>query len=243
MKRLFVVLSVLAVAHMLGLVGVIGWLVGTKRLDMARVEKVRQMLVEPIPEEQARLEAEQKAAEEALANQPEPLPDNDPVPAEVLVSQQGQLDEAAQLRKDRMAREAKDLVATISLERSRLDQQRQAFLQEKSSFEQMRRQIAAVEGEAQFQHAVDVLTGVKPASAKAMLKAIIEGKAGSLGADGESGVTGMDRAVAYLNKIDGMKLSNIMEQFTKDSPELAAQLLERLRTYGMMASASGDNVP
>lgn len=243
MKRLFVVLAVLAVAHMLGLVGVIGWLVGTKRLDMARMEKVRQMFVETIPQEQARLDAEQQAAQAALADQPEPLPENDPVPAEVLVSQQGQLDEAAHLRKNRMERETKDLVATISLERSKLDRQRQQFVEEKTSFELMRKQIAAVEGEAQFQHAVDVLTGVKPASAKAMLKAIIEGKAGSLGADGESGVTGMDRAVAYLNKIDGMKLSNIMEQFTKDSPELAAQLLERLRTYGMMASASGEHVP
>ena len=243
MKRLFLGLTVLAVANLLGLLGAVGWLVATKRIDRKRVEAVRQLLTEPIPDEMARLEKEKKAAEAASAAQPEPLPETPPVSSEQLVNQQNKVEDAAQFRKDRMKRETQALVQTITLERTRLDKKRKALEKDQASFEKMRAQITAVEGEAQFEQAISVRTGVKPASAKAILQAIIDGKAGSLGETGESGVEGMDRAVAYLNKIDGMKLSAIIEQFAKDSPELAAQLLERLRTYGLVASASGESNP
>ena len=239
MKRLVTAFAALAVVNLLGILGAVGWLAATQRLSGARVDAIRAILHEPVPVEAARLEAEQQAA---VAEQPvveEPLPETPPLGAEQLVSMRQEIGQAAEFRLQKMDRESATLSLTTKIELQRLDDQRAKFVRERDAFNAMRDQIAAVKGDEQFQAALSVLTTVKPDKAKAMLQEIIEGRAGEVGLADTAGMTGLDRAVAYLDEMDEMVRGKVMAEFVDDSPTLAAELLERLRTFGLMADASG----
>lgn len=247
MRRLFSVLSVLAIAHLLGLLGVVAWLAATERLNGERIESIREILHRPIPQEEA---ARRKASQEQQTGPPAqgveaepPPPRTPPLPAEHLVGLRLELRQSDEFRAQRMAREAHDLARTLLLERRRLDQERAAFEAERAAFERKLGEIAALEGDEQFKAALSVLRQVKPAEAKQMLQQIIDG-AGAPSPAGEAPeLSGIERAVAYLDALGSMERGEIMSQFVKDSPELAAELLERLRTFGLMADASGEQGP
>lgn len=240
MKRLCTVVGMLATAHLLGVLAFAGWLFGTDRLSEARIEAVRLLLREPVPVEAARLEAERAAAEAEAAKQPAPLPPTPPLPSDQLVSVLHTGLRAEEFRNQRLERETEDLVRTLSLERARLDRDRKEFEEERRSFLEMRKDLEEMEGEEQFQDAVAVLKEIKPASAKVMLQELIEGGANILsGSDGD----GMTRAVAYLDALMPDIRAPVMEQFAKDEPQLAATLLERLRTFGLVAEDPGATPP
>lgn len=250
MRRLLTAFSVLAIINLLGIVGAAGWLVATQRLNKERLDAVREILHQTIPEEEAAKEAEAKAAQEANAldaeqrNDPigldtsEPLPSNPPVPAEQLVAMQRDDAQANEFRAQRAEREGSVLSQTTTQVFRQLDRERKEFEAERDRFERRKAGIAAMQGDEQFQAALSVLTSVKPADAQAMLQEIIEGRAGSLSVDDPTDLSGMDRAVAYLDEIDEMIRGKIMAEFVKESPTVAAELLERLRTFGLMAEAT-----
>ena len=85
-----------------------------------------------------------------------------------------------------------------------------------------RDQIAAIEGDAQFKKTVTLLESVPPARASEMLLQIIEQGA-------------PEQATAYLNAMQTRTASKILAQI--GDPTLAADLLERLRVYGLEARA------
>lgn len=243
MKRLVTAFAALAVVNLLGILGAVGWLAATQRLNGARVEAIRAILHEPVPVEAARLEAEQKAAEAEQPVVEEALPETPPLGAEQLVSMQQEMGQAAEFRLQKMDRESAALSLTTKIELQRLEDQRVRFAKERDAFNAMCDQIAAVKGDEQFQAALSVLTTVKPDKAKAMLQEIIDGRAGEVGLADSAGMTGLDRAVAYLDEMDEMVRGKVMAEFVDDSPTLAAELLERLRTFGLMADASGGTGP
>lgn len=243
MKRLLTAFAALAIINLLGIAGAVGWLAATKRLSPERVEAIKQILHEPVPVEQARLAAEQAKAEAEAGPAEEPLPGGPPVASGELVSMQLEQAKADEFRIQRLAREESTLGQTIVQETRKLDDARREFAEEKGAFETKRAQIAALKGDEQFQAALSVLTQVKPDKAMSMLQEIIDGRAGAVGVGDAGGMTGKDRAVAYLDELDEMVRGKIMSEFVKDSPTLAADLLERLRTFGMMADASGGTGP
>lgn len=250
MKRLMTAFSVLAIINLLGILGAAGWLVATKRLNKDRLDAVREILHEPISaddtsdgedaEAQPKLETEDGIPVDGTAD---PLPDNPPLPAEQLVSLQQEFDQAAEFRAQRFEREGTVLTQTSTLVFRQLDRERKEFEDERDRFEQRQAGIAAMRGNEQFQAALSVLSAVKPADAQSMLQEIIDGRAGALSVDDPADLSGMDRAVAYLDELDERIRGKVMAEFVKESPTVAADLLERLRTYGLMAEATGPQTP
>jgi hypothetical protein len=204
------------------------------------------MLSEPLPVERERLEEERRAAEQTAQPAPDGAsasPAEPPIPSGELVGLNQDLQRADEFRAQRLAREVQDLARTLLLERQRLDEERARLDEAKTEFERTRAEIAALEGDAQFKAALSVLRQVKPAEAKQMLQAVIEGIPGSIPAPASPGLSGMEQAVAYLDALGSMERGEIMSQFVKDSPAVAAELLERLRTFGLVADASGEQGP
>lgn len=243
MKRLLTAFSVLAIINLLGILGAVGWLAATQRLSTERIEAVRMILHEPLPIEMARLEAEQKAAEAEAGPIEEPLPDAPPLGADELVSLQQEQARADEFRAQRQERENTSLAMTTTLELRRLDKERAEFEDVRDRFERQQADIASIRGDKQFQTALSVLNAVKPADAKKMLQEIIDGRAGAIGVGDVPGLSGQGRAVAYLDAMDERIRGKIIAEFVKDSPTLAADLLERLRTFGILADASGEPMP
>ena len=103
--------------------------------------------------------------------------------------------------------------------------------------------------DAQFRKAVKVLDGLKAQDAAGIITALIEsgedglmsGEGGPEGADDaadEPGLRlgGVDRAVSYVNAMQERSRLKLMAELSADRPELAADLLERLRSRGVAAA-------
>jgi len=223
MRALWTVITTVALANLLAVGGFVGWLVASDRLGLDRLEEIREMLSETRQAEEARLEEERIEQErietEEEAAQREALP---PLTAGDRLLLTSESAEATRQRLERMRREIEDLQRTIRAEADRLDERTSAFEQERAAFNAMRDQIAAVEGDEQFKKTVTLLEGLPPARASEMLLEIVD--------QGEP-----EQAIAYLDALQTRTASKILAAI--DDPAMAADLLERLRVYGLEARA------
>jgi hypothetical protein len=85
--------------------------------------------------------------------------------------------------------------------------------------------VAQTEGNAQFRKALATLEGLKPDKVKLTLQQLLD--------QGEA-----DQVVAYLNAMQERTRTKVLDEFIKSDPKVATDLLERLRTRGLIARAS-----
>lgn len=223
MRALWTIVTTVALANLLAIGGFVGWLVASDRLGLERLEEIREMLSETRQAEEARLEEERleqeriEAEEEAARR--EALP---PLTAGDRLLLTSESAEATRQRLERMRREIEDLQRTIRAEADRLDERTSAFEEERDAFYAMRDRIAAIEGDEQFKKTVTLLEGLQPTRASEMLLELVE--------QGEP-----EQAIAYLDALQSRTASKILAAI--DDPAVAADLLERLRVYGLEARA------
>ncbi|MEM8835409.1 MAG: hypothetical protein AAGD00_06275 [Planctomycetota bacterium] len=220
LRALWAIISVLAVANLLAILGFAGWLTASGRLDPDRVERLRVMLAETTDEERDRLDDEvTQAVEQAELDKAAARVGTLPLPAEDRIRTGDRIEEVARQRYQRLERETNDLFASLRRERQELDQIREEFQAERDAWQAMREAVEARQSSEQFQKAVSLLGSVKADQAKAMLTSIITG--------GD-----VDQAVAYVNAMEPRAASKVLASFEKDDPNLAAELLERVRLLG-----------
>lgn len=238
------VVSILAVAHVLALLGLIGYLAGTGRLSRERADAVRELFAMTVADETAAKEAE--AAEAAAAGAGTSIIETGGPPLDAAERLELRLErtELERQRAERLRREVEDLQRTLAIERRRLDQERAALEAAQAAFTAERELIAQTEGSEQFQRALETLQGLRPADAKTALQEIIDGTVpiydARIGLD-TSPDAGLRQAVAYLDAMDERQRTKVVAEFVKDEPGLAARLLERLRTRGVVARGPGDD--
>jgi len=222
LKALFLAISTLAIAHFIALIGFAAWLHQGDRLDMARINEIRDIFSRTITAEQAdkakqaRLVADEQAAAEEAA-----LTANPPVPSANRMSLIGNLDDLNLVTVERLRKESEELQNTIARERTQIESERQALADERAEFLQLRADIKASEGSAQFKKALQRYEGLKPDSARAVFQTLID--------KGET-----DQVVAYLNAMQPRTSSKIIGKFP---PDVAADLLERIRLRGVESAA------
>lgn len=245
MRTIWTVVSVLAIANLLALGGVAAWLLGSDRLDRERLGRLREMVAEPVREERTRLERVAADAQ-AAARQAEIARREAEAPLSAAEQLHVRLDlsEVDHQRLERLRRETRDLTVAVERDQQRLAAERRTFEAEREAFEQMRSRLAEMEGSAQFRKAVGTLQGLRPADAVAILIEILGRSGGGVvrsGADGGEGIPvlhgGPDQVVAYLNAMQERTRNRIMGEIASADPALAADLLERLRTRGLIARA------
>lgn len=228
MKALFKAGVILAVVHLLLVIGFVGWFVGTGHLDERRMGELGQMIRETADARDSREAAEQAlrdaelAEAEAAANPPIPLTSDDRITRKLVAS------EADQQTIQRRRRELQDLQRTLQIERAQLDEERNEFLADKDAFDNARERIKQTEGTEQFQAALDTLATMKADQAHSLLSETLT-----------QGASGYETVIAYLDNLDGRKRAAILGEFEQDDPVLAANLLELLRTRGVGATAAG----
>lgn len=224
-RAIWTIVTTLALANLLAILGFALWLGVSGRLSMDRVEQIRVMLQETVQDETARLEQEAEEAElaETAALEAEKAK-KPPISAEDRLALQSQHDAIMQQNLERTRRTLEDMRRTLEREREALDKDIAAFVQERDAFEAMRARIADIEGDEQFQKALTLYQSLQPKDAAATLKELYE-----------RGDT--EQVVAYLNAMESRKASKIVAEF---EPPVAADLLERLRTRGLVAAAPED---
>jgi hypothetical protein len=222
-RSLVIGLSILAVINLLLIAGGIAWLHTTDRLDVARLQEAHQLFRETLTARAAR-EAEADAAAEAARvdaalREKESQP---PIPSADLLAVRLENTQADLARLEAIRREAQILQETLRRERRALEEEKLAFSRERDNFERARRIVVETEGSAQFKKALATYEGLKPDRARIAFDQLIQ-----------LGQT--DQVVAYLNAMQERARTRIIDEFLRDQPAVATDLLERLRVRGLAA--------
>lgn len=265
MRSLWLAVSVLAVANVLAFVAVVGWLKASDRIDRARLEQVRQLFAKTVKEtnaeeEQRKLNAEnEKKAAEAQAKAARPA-----LTAEERLHARVEATEIDRQRAQRLADENAALQAGLAEKLAQLESLKDQITLAKQEFEQVTSKARETVGAEQFKKTLGVLEAMKPERAKLALKEIMLAAANSV-AEPASGSTpatpavssglksnapassapsdpnnaGKAQVVSYLNAMDEGVRAKVLQEFLKDDPKLAAELLERLRVRGVPPALRG----
>ncbi|MBY0113916.1 MAG: hypothetical protein K2Y21_13950 [Phycisphaerales bacterium] len=237
MKRLWTIISILALANVLALGGVVGWLQTSGRLNKDRMQRLRELFAPTIAEEAKAKEAEAaKLAEEKKKAEEETKSARPPITAADRLDLSAKGEEVRRQRMASLEKQVESLKNSLQMERELLDKERAKLTADTTAFNAMRKKIADDEGSAQFKKTLGTLSDLKPDQAKKTLKEMLAMKPASTG-DGQSFASGTDLVVSYLNAMDGRTRGKIVDQFIQDDPKLAADLLERLRTRGLAVRA------
>lgn len=222
MKAVWGVVSALAVANVLALAGFAGLLWMTDRLDGDRVERVRAMLATTIEQEraaeEARAQEERERAEEAEREATMAIPPD----AAAMVVHRRQTEERVEAQHLlRLRAQVQSLLRTLEREQARIEAERSAILAEREAFERFRRRLEEIDGAEQFRKSVVTLEQQRPRDAREILRALLD--------QGE-----VDQVVAYLNAMEERARSKVVAEFAREESDVAADLLERLRTRGVV---------
>lgn len=251
MKKLWLIICILAVANILAIGGFIGWLGATDRLSKDRLWKIKELLSPTVAEQKviddkAAAEAEDKAKIVADAKRRAGEPES----ASERIASNRENQEILDQQLARMREEARQLQTLIDQRKADLERQVARFDADREAFRKERAEWEQLAGDEQFQQAIGVLETQKPADAMKVLRSILEAPAGPQAADAAQGRRKQEEIVIrYLANMNDKVRSKIMAEFVKADEKLAADLLEQLRTRGTAGSstsapvASGSNGP
>lgn len=230
MRAIGMALLVLLALHLVALLGLVGWLAATDRVNEARAREVVEMFTPTIAEaeaerreREAQAQAEREQAEEAarletVADGPRTLQDH------LAARQRG--DALARHRLERLQRETDDLRQQIDRATQLLSDQKRQLDEEREAFEQFVREHNERREDADFRQTVQMYERLRPAQVKEMFQELLE--------DGKT-----DRVVDYLAEMQLRRAGRVIEQFqTPEEIRQATDLLERLRERGVYPLAN-----
>lgn len=221
MKTAWNIITLVALANVIAIVGFIWWLHFSGRLDMDRVERVREILTETISDQVSReMQAAAEQEADAIVRAEEAKLAGPPVTAGETLALRIEASEIDQQRLQRLRREVKDLTESLARERRMLDTEMADFKARVDDFEKMRDEIARIEGDAQFAKSVAVLDSLKSKEAKGMIEELVN--------------TDRAQAVSYLNAMEPRSRTKVLTEFNKaGQTALATELLEEIRVHGL----------
>ncbi len=227
MKSLIRAVSVLAIINLLAVAGLVGWLFSQGRIDRQRVLEMSEILGETSEARAERIEAARLEAE--AANAPKPRTDGDIRSTDQRNDARIELTMIDRERLERLQREVRDLQTQLRQQRQMLDRDRTKFEQEKADFQAMRERLYAIDGADYFKKSLAVLNGMKPADIRPVFNTMI--------GDGKT-----EEVISYLAAFDERHRAKVVTEFVQGGEvELAAGLLESLRTRGLEPAVAGAN--
>lgn len=224
MKSLWTIVSVLALANLLTIVGFVGWLGSTGRLNKDRADAVRAIFSKTVAEEaaikaDADASASAKAKEEAAAVKMA-LP---PVPAADKIRETRDNAELSLQSHQRLESDIRSLQTFLVRENERLQAWEKELQQKQAAFEAEQKKVRDTSGSDQFKKAMATLAGVKPKEVQSILAELLAQKK-------------QDEVISYLDAMEERTRSRVLAEFNKTDPRVAADLLERLRTRGIASA-------
>jgi hypothetical protein len=221
MKTIWNIVSFLAIAHLVAIAVVVGWLWQSQRLDRDRVERVRTILALSIPAEQAAQaeDAKKQAEEQAKADETARM-QNPPVTSSAQIASMSEIERFTAQSLRRMAEEKRQLSASLEAREQALKDEIAKFEADREAYEQSIKDQRQAQTDEQFRKAVKLIESLPPKQGKDKLTSLVS--------QGQ-----MDQAVAYLNAMSNRAAGKILKEFkSAEESKLATDLLERLRKLG-----------
>jgi hypothetical protein len=254
MKTIWNIIAFMAVVNLLAVAGFVGWLASSDRLSRERVQAVRELLAETLTEEKARVSAEELAAKKAEeADAAAEKAGRPPLTSiEKLNLRLENTDMDAQ-RSRELRSQIAALRSGLMEQQSKIDEARKDVERREKLLAAQKKQYEAETTSAQFKKALTTIEGLDAKVARGVIQQIINGtpadqaaalaaaggkaaagaKAAPAGAAAAQTDVGMRSALAILNAMKDAKRVEVMADFAKSEPALAADLLIRLRNLGM----------
>ena len=228
MKKLWDLVSFLAVVNLLALLAVTGWLWTSGRLDVERLRDVRDLLAMTL-EEEAALDAESGAAEDQTAGDGADLArrNNPPLSSTDQVRVFNAIYTQNRQAKSRLADEAKLLRDAQDRRSAELDEREEAIVARETAWKDGNAGVIQTRADVQFGKTVALYNQFAGKHAKQLLIELVD--------QGQ-----IDQAVTYLNAMEPRAVAKTLKEMKSDAENiLAADLLERLRTLGIEPEAPG----
>lgn len=230
LRAIVMAVLVLMALHFAALLGLVGWLGATDRLNEQRVREVVDTFTLTLAEQEQRErerreeelaaqdEAERAARLEAVADGPRTLQDQ--------LARQQRGDAVARHRLERLQRETSDLRQQIDRAKQLINDRREQLQQDREQFERFVEEHNERRTDEDFQQTVQMYEQLRPAQAKQMFQELID--------DGKTG-----QVVEYLAAMQLRRAGRVLEQFqTPEEIRQATDLLERLRERGVYPLAN-----
>lgn len=240
MKKLWSVLSFMAIVNLLAILGFVGWLSSTQRLNMDRVRAVRGVLAPTLAEDAARLAEEEAKGEEAtkaaaLATKLA----KPPMTAQEKVAVRLDATELDTQRYKRLQADIEAMQASLRAQQDKLIADRRAFEEERTAFVKARTDVEGKAKDEQFKKTLAVIEGMDSKTAvltlKQMMGATDDAAAGAGGGGGATKVADIGPGVTYLNAMSAGKRNELLGTLARTDAGLAAKLLDGLRSFGQSA--------
>jgi hypothetical protein len=226
MKGVFIAISVLAIANLLGVIGFVGWLYQSGRLDRERVDRIRAVLGETIAEEKVRVAAEKaKAEEEAKKEAAEARLRGDPETAGAALVRQREKSEVQEATIMRLRQELTQLTAEMAASREAIDRDRSDLDAKTKALAAKTNKAQDAKKAEQFKQTLGALEAQKPALARQALQAMLD--------QGRR-----DQVLEYLAAMQEDTRAKLVTEFIKTDERLAADLLQGLLTRGTAPAGS-----
>ena len=224
MKSLWSIIAVMALINILAIGALLGWLHSSGRLSRERFQAVKSVFTTTVADEQQQKAADAAAAEQSRADAASKAKLAEPpkTAADQIADQQFRDEQREQLIQ-RQRQELESLRSALLVQVARLQERESKLAAERTAFAEERRKLAETDGSKQFKEALATLEGQKPRDAKVVLDALLQARL-------------VDQVVAYLARMEEGKRTKVIAEFVKDDPNVAADLLERLRTRGGVAA-------
>ncbi len=229
MNAFFKLLLVLAIAHLLAVLGFLGWLVGTGRIDSDRLSRLRAMFLQPIAQEVAargQAQADEDARKEGLDR--EFQLGQIPLTSEERSGSSARNEERLQILMREKMEQLRVRKLAVDSEITKLAQEITAFENRKSGWEESIAAEKQRETDEQFRKAVRLIESMPPKQARLWILELVK-----------TGKT--ETAVAYLDAMSAGKSANLLKSFKgDDETKVATELLERLRMLGLESEARAE---
>lgn len=217
--------NVFVVVHLLALVGIIGWLVASDRLDRVRARQIVDTFRTTIAEEkaQAALATQEQQRQQQIQADLVRLQEvaHGPVTVADRLAADAEADEVAAQKIDWLRRATADLTAKLESDKQQLIRQKSELDQARDAFTKAAQSRVEQQQQQDFQLAVRMYEQLKPVQAKAMFKELI--------------VRGQEEQVLdYLAAMQLRKAAAVLREF-KDGEDvtMAASLIQGLRERGI----------
>lgn len=221
MRRLWNVISVVAVVNLAAVVGVVAWLASTGRLTRDTADGIRALLAAPASDGSLLVGSGRAVQEEAR--------DVTPITEQLTASDRLAQQTAMNMR--RLREESEQLARRLGENESELQAREAAFAAERQRWLEATAEEREQATADQFRKAVKTLESVPPKQAKEWILALCA--AGKV-----------EQAVAYLDAMSAYKSAGVFKAFKGDEEnKVATDLLERLRRRAPAGGAAGDSDP
>lgn len=230
MKAVIVTVCVLAIANLLGIVGFVGWLYGSDRLNRERIDRIRAILSPTLAEDAVAAATEQKKAEEEVKKKEEEAKlAGSPETAASLLARQREAEEAKEATIVRLRQELTQLQAQLAKANELVAADRDAVTQQQKAVAAQREQLRKKKQTEQFKSALASLEAQKPAVARQILQALID-----------QGRT--TDVIDYIEAMGEETRAKLIGEFAKTDQKLAADLLSAIRARGVESPPGGSPV-